>query len=176
VHVTVHSPERVHRFDVPALRAGTEASPGADGSLWFVARAPGELAITCGPSCGGHPEMLATVHALDDAAWSDWQDPGAHLAPAAYGKLLYEKSMCKTCHSLDGTPGTAPSFLGVFGRTETLADGSTVHVDEAYVRESILNPTAKVVKGFQPVMPPFAGQLGDKQIDALIAFLKTVKP
>lgn len=176
VHVTVHSPARVHRFDLPALRVGTEAGPDADGSLWLVASAPGEQPLSCGPACGGHPEMLTTLRALDDAAWNDWQDPGAHLAPAAYGQLLYEKSLCKTCHSLDGTPGTAPSFRGVFGKRETLADGSAVLVDEAYVRESILQPSAKVVKGFQPVMPPFAGQLGDKQIEALIAFLKTVKP
>ncbi len=176
IHVTVRSNDLVHRFDVPALHAAADAAPDADGSTWFVAARAGELPLLCGAACNGHPEMVSRVTALDAAAWDDWRDEAAHLTPAQYGEKLYAKSLCKTCHSLDGTPGTAPSFKGVFGKRETLADGSTVLVDEAYIKESILTPTAKVVKGFQPVMPPFAGQLGDKQLDALVAFITTVKP
>lgn len=176
IHVTVHSNDLVHRLDVPSLHAAAEATPDADGSTWFVAPRAGEAPLFCGAACNGHPEMVSRVSALDAAAWDDWRDESAHLTPAQYGEKLYAKSLCKTCHSLDGTPGTAPSFKGVFGKHETLADGSTVLVDEAYIKESILSPTAKVVKGFQPVMPPFAGQLDDKQLDALVAFIKTVKP
>lgn len=176
VHVTIVSPERIHRLEAPAVRAGAEAGPGADGSLWFIAREPGQTPLLCGPACSGHPEMVATLDALDDAGWRDFDDDGSKLPPAEYGAKLYKKSTCVTCHSLDGTPGTAPSFKGIFGKTETLADGTTVLVDEAYIRQSILEPTAKVVRGFQPVMPVFAGQLADNQIDALIAFIKSVKP
>lgn len=175
VRVDVHTRDIDYRFDVPALHAAAEARAGADGSAWFVARTPGQSPLLCGAACNGHPEMHSTVTVLDAQAWNDWTDDGSKLPPAEYGAKLYASSMCKTCHSLDGTPGTAPSFKGIFGKKETLADGSTVLVDEAYIKESILTPSAKVVKGFQPVMPPFAGQLNDKQIEALVAFVKSVQ-
>lgn len=176
VRVDVHTRDFDYRFDVPALHAAAEARAGSDGTAWFVASRAGTLPILCGASCNGHPEMPTTLTALDAAAWNDFTDDGSKLPPAEYGAKLYAKSMCKTCHSLDGTPGTAPSFKGIFGKHEALADGSSVLVDEAYIKESILTPSAKVVKGFQPVMPPFAGQLNDKQIEALVAFVKSVKP
>jgi cytochrome c oxidase subunit 2 len=173
VRVDVRTRDLDYRFDVPSLHVS--AAAGADGSAWFVARKAGEQPILCGAACNGHPEMATTLTVLDAQAWDDFTDDGSKLPAAEYGAKLYVKSMCKTCHSLDGTPGTAPSFKGIFGKRETLADGSTVLVDEAYVKESILTPSAKVVKGFQPVMPPFAGQLNDKQIEALVAFVKTVQ-
>jgi cytochrome c oxidase subunit 2 len=176
VHVTVRSPAVVHRFDLPGQLVGTEARPGADGSTWFVASAAGESPLLCGLGCSGHAGMPTTVRALDAAGWADFDDDGSKLPPPDYGRRLYVKATCSTCHSLDGSVVTGPSFKGLFGRTETLADGTQVRVDEAYVRESMLTPTAKVVRGFQPVMPPFAGQLNDKQVDALIAFIKTVQP
>jgi cytochrome c oxidase subunit 2 len=176
VHVTVRSPDLVYRFELPAHHVATEARPGVDGSAWFVASTSGESPLLCGPACSGHPGMLTTVRVLDAAGWADFDDDGSKLPPAQYGRRLYAKSTCITCHSLDGSAGTGPSFKGLYGRAELLANGARVTVDDAYVRESILTPTAKVVRGFQPVMPPFAGQLGDKQVDALIAFLKTVQP
>ena len=176
VHVTVVSRDRIHSFSAPRVHASAEARPGADGSVWFIAPQPGESPLLCGPACGGHSEMVSTLKVLDNAGWNDFNDDGSKLPPPQYGQKLYKKSMCITCHSLDGTPGTAPSFKGLFGKRETLADGKTVVVDEAYLRESILDPTAKVVRGFLPVMPLFAGQLGDQQVDALIAFIKSVQP
>jgi cytochrome c oxidase subunit 2 len=176
VQVTVRSDELPRRFEAPALHASIAVRPGTEGSVWFVARRTGESPLLCGDTCSGHPEMLSTVRVLDAVAWDELNDDGSKLPPAEYGRRLYAKATCATCHSLDGKPGTAPSFKGIFGKHEALADGSSVLVDEAYIRESILRPTAKVVRGFAPVMPPFAGQLEDKQIDALVAFIKTVKP
>jgi cytochrome c oxidase subunit 2 len=172
VHLTLHSRDVVHRLDLPALRIGAEARPDADGSLWFTAARAGESLLVGGDVPA---EMVTRLAVLEPAAFDDFLDDGSRLPPAEYGHKLYAKSLCQTCHSIDGSIGTAPSFKGLFGKTETLADGATVRVDEAYVRESILNPTAKVVRGFQPVMPVFQGQLSDKQIDALIAFLKSVQ-
>ena len=136
VHVTVHSGGPMVRLDLPALRTGVAARPAADGSLWFVARDPGESELLCGDACSGHREMLSTLKVLDAPGWADFNDDGSKLPPPEYGKKLYAKSMCQTCHSLDGTPGTAPSFKGLFGRHEALADGSSVTVDEAYIREA----------------------------------------
>jgi cytochrome c oxidase subunit 2 len=176
VHVTVHSGAQPLAFVAPALHVATVAAPGADGSAWLVANQAGDSLLLCGLGCSGHPSMPTLVRALDAAGWADFDDDGSKLPPAQYGRRLYQKATCNSCHSLDGSAGTGPSFRGLFGRHELLADGSSVTVDAAYVRESILSPTTKVVRGFQPVMPPFAGQLGDKQIDALIAFLHTVQP
>jgi cytochrome c oxidase subunit 2 len=91
------------------------------------------------------------------------------------GAQLYNSKACVTCHSIDGTAGVAPSFLGKFGTIEKLADGSEIEVDENYLRESILNPQAKIVQGYQPVMPTYQGVLKDRQIDALIAYIKSLK-
>ena len=90
-----------------------------------------------------------------------------------WGKQLYSQNNCNTCHSLDGSALVGPTWKGIWGRNEQIADGSSVKVDENYIRESILNPQAKVVKGYPGAMPPYVFQ--DKQIDAIIAFMKTLK-
>ncbi|HMW37210.1 MAG TPA: cytochrome c, partial [bacterium] len=82
---------------------------------------------------------------------------------------------CITCHSLDGKPGSGPSWKAIFGKAEKMTDGSTVTIDENYLRESILNPQAKIVAGYQPVMPTYQGILKDREIDAIIAYIKTLK-
>lgn len=92
---------------------------------------------------------------------------------AAAGQALYQAKICMTCHSLDGNKGVGPSFKGLFGKTETLADGTTVVVDDAYLIESILDPNAKVVEGFPPAMPPMVTEQADAE--ALVAFIKTQK-
>ncbi|MEW5853015.1 MAG: cytochrome c [Myxococcota bacterium] len=102
-------------------------------------------------------------------------EPGKKLAPEEVGKQIWSTKACNACHTLDGAPGVAPTFKGLFGKEEELADGTKVKVDEAYIKESILNPTAKLVKGFAPVMPPMAGQLKDEEVDAVIALIKSLK-
>ena len=99
----------------------------------------------------------------------------ASMSPEERGKKWYSEKLCIGCHSLDGSKMVGPSFKGVWGRTETLADKSTVKVDEAYFKRSLLTPMAEVVDGYAPSMPSFQGQLTDEQIADLIAFVKTVK-
>lgn len=91
---------------------------------------------------------------------------------ADFGKRVFDARGCATCHSLDGSAKTGPSFKGLYGKTESIVGGSTVTVEDNYIRESVLQPNAKVVQGFSPQMPSFAGQLDDKQITALIEFIK----
>lgn len=91
------------------------------------------------------------------------------------GKQLYQQLACITCHTTDGSRGLAPSFKGLYGSTATLADGSTVKVDDAYLQESILNPTAKIVQGFAPMMPSFAGRVRPEDLQSITAYLKTLK-
>lgn len=91
------------------------------------------------------------------------------------GKALYAKLICVACHSVDGSVRAAPSFKGLYGSKQKLKDGSEVAVDDAYLRESIVNPGARVVAGFQPLMPPFAGKVSDAELDALIAYIRSLR-
>ena len=94
---------------------------------------------------------------------------------AKFGEQLHQSKTCFTCHSLDGSKVIGPSFKGLYGRKEKFTDGSELTVEENYLRESMLNPTAKVVAGYQPVMPAFQGLLQEREVDALIEFIKTLK-
>jgi cytochrome c oxidase subunit 2 len=121
--------------------------------------------------------MLAKIHVLDAAAWAIPQSTGEARghALAQWGAKLYESKACITCHSLDGSKKTGPSFQGVFGHPVTLADGSTITVDEEYIRRSLMEPAAQVVEGYQPVMPVYGGTLTPEDVDGLIAFIKEQK-
>jgi cytochrome c oxidase subunit 2 len=124
--------------------------------------------------------MLGKVKVLSEEDYEAWLTSAAADIPEGMsleeaGAQLYTSKACATCHSIDGSPGVAPTFLGKYGSKEALVDGSEVLVDENYVRESILNPQAKIVQGYQPVMPTYQGVLTDRQIDALIAYMKTLQ-
>jgi cytochrome c oxidase subunit 2 len=112
---------------------------------------------------GGYEQWLA------EAA-----DPFRTRSPVEVGRLLYTKNGCLTCHTLDGSRSTGPSFRGLFGHEVALRDGSRVTADENYLRESILFPQARIVAGYEPVMPTYKGQLKDREIMALVEFIKTV--
>ena len=96
------------------------------------------------------------------------------MSLAEYGAKLYKSKACVTCHTIDGSPSTGPTFSGLLQRTENFTDGSNIKPDENYIRESILNPQAKVVNGFQPVMPTYQGILKDREIDALVTYIKSL--
>jgi cytochrome c oxidase subunit 2 len=179
VRLLMSSKDIVHSFFVPEFRVKQDVVPGAYTTTWFQATEAKEVAVLCAEYCGtGHSDMLAKVIVMEDAKFKDWLDKGGgagDLPPAELGKKLFAQRNCATCHSLDGTRIQGPSLKGLFGRTEELADGSKVQVDENYFRESVFDPAAKVVKGYPASMPVFKGLLKDKEVDALIAYLKTVQ-
>jgi mono/diheme cytochrome c family protein len=117
----------------------------------------------------------AAAKAIADAKAALPPPPTPAADPAERGHQLYVSLACVTCHTTDGSRGLAPSFKGVFGTTVTLADGKQIQVDDAYIKESVLNPTAKLVQGFAPMMPSFAGRVQPQDLDALVAFIKTLK-
>ena len=126
--------------------------------------------------------MLGKVHVLDPEIWLRFEnneplDPNKRpLTPVEHGEELFVKRACKGCHSIDGVDGIGPSFKGLFGKTETLTDGSTVLVDDNYIMESINNPDLKIVKDFVPgQMPSFEGQLSQEDIADIITYIKTLK-
>ena len=178
------SDDVLHSFFVPGFRVKQDLLPGRYVQLWFIPTKIGTFDIFCAEYCGtGHSVMLGKVNVLSPEAYSIWEHglPGeegpavASLPPAELGEKIYKEKGCNACHSIDGSTLVGPSFKGVFGHTVELADGSKVEADENYIRESILEPQAKIVKGFQPVMPSFKGILSDEEVTAVIAYIKTLK-
>lgn len=180
VKLTMQTADVIHSFFVPDFRVKQDVVPGRYSTLWFQATHIGEDQIFCTEYCGlSHSDMLAKVIVQSDEEFQKFldYDPWAGKEPVEIGKELFEKKACGTCHTLDGTPKAngGPSLKGLFGKTESFNDGSSATVDEAYLRESILVPSAKVVKGFQPIMPPFQGSLKDNEVQGLIEFIKAQK-
>jgi cytochrome c oxidase subunit 2 len=157
-----------------------DAVPGRYTDLWFQATKPGDYPIFCAEYCGtSHSDMLTHVVVHPPGEYEKWLDATCKAADsdvgAPRGAKLYEKQGCNTCHSIDGTPKIGPTWKGLFGKTETFADGSTLKADENYLRESIVDPAAKVVKGYAPSMPTYQGKLSDKDLDGLVEYIKTLK-
>lgn len=180
VQLVLSSEDVIHSLFIPAFRVKRDAVPGRYAKVWFTATQPGEFDLFCAEYCGtSHSDMHALVFVHPQAEYDKWlaeaSDFLSKMPPAEAGKLLMQRRGCNQCHSIDGTAGTGPSFKGLFGEQIKLADGSQVAADENYIRESILEPSNKVVSGYQPVMPTFQGKLKDEEILAIIEYLKTLK-
>lgn len=197
------SEDVLHSFFVPNFRVKQDVVPGMYTSVWFKPKVAGEHQVFCTEYCGAsHSGMLAKVYVLEPAQYELWKagkpyeitgvkTPSTDLLKTAQssaaitlaalplpeqGKKLVEAKGCTACHSLDGTNKIGPSYKGIFGHEQALMDGSTVTVDENYIRESIEKPQAKVVKGFNPVMPPYAKeQINESEMNAIIAYIKSLK-
>ncbi len=183
VKLVMTSDDVLHSFYVPEFRTKQDLVPGMYTYLWFEATEQGNFDIFCAEYCGaGHSAMLGKVKVLSREEFDRWlSGEGAKevatRGPTALelGAELYGKRGCNACHTVDGSPGVGPTFKGVFGRMETLEDGTKITVDENYIRESIYEPRAKIVKGYPPVMPSFKGMLSEGEVSDIIAYLKTLK-
>ena len=173
VRVELRSLDVIHSFFVPAFRLKEDAVPGRVNKAWFQATKVGEFGLFCAEYCGDrHSRMLAKVRVLPEAEFAAWQ--AARPAVVEGPELLAAKG-CTSCHSLDGTRMIGPTFKGLLGRQETVVEAGAeraLTVDEAYLRRSVLEPKAQVVKGFDPVMPEQRDQLNDEELEAVIATLK----
>lgn len=180
VKVTLGSEDVIHDYSIPAFRVKMDAVPGKLTTLWFKAEKAGTYHLFCAEFCGTkHSGMIGQVIAMEPheyEAWLSGGTAGSSVPPAQAGEKLFTDLACITCHRLDGTPGVGPLLAGLVGSQVPLADGRTVPADDNYLRESIMIPTAKVVRGFQPVMPPFQGLVNEEQLMQLIAYIKTLKP
>jgi len=180
VKLLLSSKDVIHSFYVPDFRIKMDVLPNRYTITWFQAKNVGTYNLFCAEYCGrGHSEMIGTVKVVNEREFADWIEAGSGsgegVSPLELGAQLYKSKACYTCHTTDGGPKVGPSFKGIFGHETELESGGKVKVDENYIRESILEPRAKVVKGFQPVMPTYQGLLKDKQIDALIAYIKSLE-
>jgi cytochrome c oxidase subunit 2 len=181
IKLLLSSTDVIHSFFVPEFRVKMDALPNRYTVAWFEATEAGEYNIFCTEYCGkGHSEMLGKVRVLPPVLYDKWLEESKVDIPEGMsldeaGSKLYISKACNTCHSIDGSIGVAPSFKGIYGKTESFTDGSTLTVDENYLRKSILNPQAQIVAGYAPVMPTYQNVLSDRQIDALIAYIKSLK-
>jgi cytochrome c oxidase subunit II len=143
---------------------------------WFRATKPGTYHLFCAEYCGTtHSGMIGSIIVMEPAQYEAWMS-GATTGPlSATGEKVFAELGCVTCHRSD-TQGRGPNLQGVFGKPVLLADGRTVTADENYVRESILDPGAKIVSGFKPVMPTFQGLVSEEQLNALVAYVKSLSP
>jgi cytochrome c oxidase subunit II len=180
VRIVIKSTDVLHSLFIPEYRVKMDAVPGRYTDLWFKADYAGTFPVFCTEYCGQqHSDMLSQAVVHEGKGYEEWLTQKAleleSKPPVVLGELTYKQFGCGACHSLNGTPNTGPSFKGLFGKTETLVSGRQVTVDENYIRDSILEPMKDVVQGFPPQMPSFKGQISDKRIDGLIAYIKSIQ-
>lgn len=191
LHVPVDTPIKllmtsedvIHSFYIPAFRVKKDTVPGRYTQLWFEATKVGTYHLFCAEYCGTkHSQMIGQVHVLSQQDYAKWLGSGlggGDSAPIAItasspGEAVFKKYLCNTCHMSANPVQLGPRLENIFGHEVELQDGTKVMVDENYIRESIYEPLAKVVKGFQPVMPSFKTQVTEQELADVITYIKSL--
>jgi cytochrome c oxidase subunit 2 len=177
VRLTLGSEDVLHDFSIPAFRVKMDVVPGKLTTMWFRPTKQGTYHMFCAEYCGTkHSGMIGEVIVMTPQDYEAWLAGGRSTGTAVEnGARLFTDLACITCHKADAT-GRGPVLHGVFGTTVTLTDGRRVVADENYLRESIMNSQAKVVQGYQPIMPTFQGMVSEENLMQLIAYIKSLKP
>jgi cytochrome c oxidase subunit 2 len=169
--------DTIHDFFIPAFRIKADVLPGKYTTQWFEATKAGTYHLFCAEYCGmNHSGMIGSVIVMQPSEFDNWLSGNAgQQSPAVAGQQLYQSLGCITCHGANGEGGRGPALVALFGRKVDLANGQSLAADEAYVRESIENPQAKIVAGFGPIMPTFQGQVSPEQLIQLMSFIKSLQ-
>jgi cytochrome c oxidase subunit 2 len=180
VRLIMRSEDVIHSLSIPDFRVKMDLVPGRYTKTWFRAREPGEHELYCLEYCGtGHSDMTTQVIVHKPGEFEQWLENAAlgmeAMSPAERGRRLYVDRGCAGCHSTDGTAKTGPSFQGIWGQTHRFRNAPPTQVDENYVRESIVDPSAKVREGFEDKMNSYQGQLSDREIGFLIEFIQSLE-
>jgi cytochrome c oxidase subunit 2 len=177
VKLTMTSQDVIHDLFIPAFRTKADVIPGRYTTIWFQATRPGRFHLFCAEYCGTqHSGMIGEVSVMEPAAYEAWlSGGGGEGSLASAGEKLFQSLACNTCHQA-GSASRGPLLDNLFGKNVALASGETVAVDEGYLRESILNPQAKVTAGYQPIMPTFQGLVSEEGLLQLIEYIKSLKP
>lgn len=176
VKVTFTSEDVLHSMFFPSFRVKADAIPGRYSTVWFTATKLGEYHLFCAEYCGtNHSGMIGKVVVMEPAAYQSWLAGALGAGSISQrGEQLFNDLACNTCHLSDGQ-GRGPSLVNKFGSSEELTNGARVMVDEAYVRESILTPQAKLVAPYQPLMPTFQGLVSEENVMALVEYIKSLR-
>jgi len=180
VKLVMHSEDVIHSFYVPGFRLKRDVIPGRYTELWFTPTEPGKQQVFCAEYCGkGHSDMLANIYVDTPEQYEVFLKEGDEqvrkMPLKELGKLVYENKGCATCHTLDGSKSQGPSWRGIYGQMRKGTDGKEHKVDENYIRESILQPQAVVVQGYEPIMPTFQGLLREREISGVIEYIKSLQ-
>lgn len=176
VKLTITTEDVLHNFAVPAFRTKVDAVPGRFTYLWFEATKPGKYQIYCAEYCGlNHSGMIGWVYAMEPRDFDNWLEGNvAGQTPVEQGRDLFENKLgCASCHS-GGAQQRGAELAGIYNKEVRLVGGQTVIADDEYIRNSILNPGAQIVEGYQPIMPTFKGQITEEQLVALVAYVKSL--
>jgi cytochrome c oxidase subunit 2 len=180
----IRSKDVIHSFWVPEFRSKQDAVPDRLTTLRITTSEMGEFKVRCAEMCGyAHSYMQAPVRVVSQADFQAWLTqqqggaaPGGGTGSAAdRGKQVADQNGCLACHSIDGSVKVAPTWKGLYGHQVTFSDGSTATADDAYIKESIVNPGAKIVKGFSDIMPKTYSTLPEDDVNALVEYIKTLK-
>ncbi len=195
VRLLMTSRDVIHSFYVPSFRIKQDVVPGRYTEAWFEAVEPGRYQVLCAEYCGtSHSNMLAEVVVMRPEEFDTWlveqrqgrvaqqdgtptdeEDPMPQANLIRQGEQLAVRYGCVKCHTIDGSPHIGPTWLDLYLRRETLQTGETIVADERYMTESMMDPRAKIVKGFNPVMPTFKGRLAGPEAAAIIEFIKSLR-
>jgi cytochrome c oxidase subunit 2 len=174
VQVLLTSEDVIHSFFVPAFRIHMDVLPNRYTSVWFQATRAGQYHLFCSQYCGtNHAGMIGTVVAMEQSDFERWLALHAEGSLALEGRKVFLKYRCISCHSADAK-ARAPVLENLYGSTVRLNTARTVVADDGYIRESILDPGAKLVAGYENIMPTFRGQVSEEEIYALIAYLRSL--
>jgi cytochrome c oxidase subunit 2 len=175
VKLIMGSEDVLHSFYIPSFRVKADVIPGRYNVLWFTATKPGRYHLFCAEYCGTkHSGMIGWVYAMEPSQFQAWLGGGnTSETPAAAGEKLFQDFACSSCHR-DDALARAPQLKGLFGKSVELQGGATVVADESYIRESIVQPQAKIVNGFPPIMPTFQGLVSEEQLLQLIAYVRSL--
>ena len=179
VMLAMTSADVSHSLSIPALRVNQAILPGRTSEAWFAATTPGIYDVHSNIYSGeGFTDMATNVVVLDAAGFASWledvEDIFAGRTLPEVGELLYTRLGCMACHTLTGDKLIGPSFKDLYGFEFTTLEGQAYTIDDAHVRESLLDPNVSVREGYQPVMTPFAGLVDDQEIEAITIWLKTL--
>jgi cytochrome c oxidase subunit 2 len=177
VKLNLQSEDVIHSFYVPAFRVKQDAVPGRQTSIWFRPTKAGTYHLFCAEYCGTeHSRMIGSIIVMEPKDYEQWLAGGpAAQSMVASGASLFQSLACNTCHRPSaGMTQRGPALEGVYGRAVKLVDGRTLTADDAYIRESILNPQAKIVAGWTPVMPTFQGQITEEQLLSLLSYVRSL--
>ena len=175
IKLTMGSEDVIHSFFLPEFRVKQDVIPGRYTTMWFEADKTGTFRIFCAEYCGAEHSLmrgsLVVMEPEEYARWLEREQPTETMAMS--GEQLFSKYVCDTCHKPDSA-ALAPQLAGLVGHRVELADGSTVVADLDYLRESILNPSAKVVAGYNPVMPTYQGQINEEELVQLLSYIRSL--
>jgi cytochrome c oxidase subunit 2 len=176
VRITLASEDVLHDYYIPAFRVKMDAVPGKWTTMWFEATKAGTYHLFCAEYCGTkHSGMIGQVIAMEPHDYEAWLAGGRSTGSAVQnGARLFAELSCNTCHKDDST-GRGPTLLNLYGSPVTLTGGRQVIADDNYLRESIMNSQAKIVQGYQPIMPTFQGMISEENLLQLIAYIKTLR-